>query len=468
MSSKRRVVSIALVGLMLTMLFTACSSGNGNATIPAEQTEQTAANKPDESLEPVTLKMWLTPMWKGVLSPDESGADYDSFFKAVGEKFKEDNPNVSLEVQVIAGEQRPDKLNVCIQTNTLPDMFFDGSFTMIDFIQRGVIIPIEDIIDETSKNDISQGIWDNVSFNGKIYVYPFTHMPGTLCYNAELFKKAGLDQYIGEKYDIITWSIDDYKYILETIKEKLPDVYPTVLFCKNFAGDTWNLAYMRMFGCKFFDESGHLIANNEEGVKALTFLTELKNSGLTAPGPESLTSNDALVMFANQKVAVSITNSVLFNNTLDDMKSGKTPTFDARLANIPGVDNPNSFTYVTGGMAFDTGDEAKMALSKQFIKYFSTDPYFVLASQNGLPVRTSVLPQVKEKLPYLKAQNENAKYLFNFSNGAPGYTQLRNILFPALQSAFMGTQTPKEALDEYVKKGNEIIDKSKKELPIFN
>lgn len=412
----------------------------------------------------VSLSIWLTPQWQGVFDSSEDGADYDSFLKYAAKRFTEEvNPNVEIEVQVITGEQRPEKLNTCIQTGTLPNMFFDSSFTMLDYVHQGVIVPIDEIVSEESKVDIAEGIWDNVTIADKIYFYPFTHMPGTLCYNAELFEEAGLTDYIGGKYDIITWSVDDMNYILETLKEKLPDKYPMAMFCGSFAGDTWNLAWLRMYGCEYYDENGLLVVNNEAGVKALTYMVDLYGKDLLAPGVESLTSNDAISLFANEMACISVTNSVLFGNLEADMANGLSPEFDARLANVPGDPTPHTFTYVTGACVFNTGTEEEIELSKQFIKFMCEDPELVVASKNGMPVRKSVEEAVGADVPFLPAQNKNAEYMFSFSGGVSGYTELRYALFPELQAAFTGEKTPQQAMDDFVEAGNAIIERTRAE-----
>ena len=136
---------------------------------------------------PITIDIWLSPQWKGVYSPNEEGADFDSFLKKAAEEFKKENPNVTVNVQVIPGDQRADKLSVAIQTKTLPDAFFESTFAMTQYAHMGVLAPIDDIVDEESKKDIPQPIWDNVTIGGKIYFYPFANSPGTLAYNADRF-----------------------------------------------------------------------------------------------------------------------------------------------------------------------------------------------------------------------------------------------------------------------------------------
>lgn len=447
MKSYKKVFSFATAILGLSLLVSGC--GNSDA-------EEQAGGKDEK----VQLEMWLTPQWKGVQNASEENADYDSFFKKAAEEFSKENPNIEIDVQVIPGEERSNKLSVAMQTETLPDMFFDSTFALAEYAHAGILEPIDDIIDEDSKADIPASILENVQIGGETYFYPFSHNPGTLVYNAEMFEKAGLEEYIGDEFSIKTWTPDEYKTILETLKEELPQTSPMSLFAKNNQGDTWNLAYMRMFGNQFFDESGQINVNEEDGVEALEFIKELNDAGLTTPGAETLSSNDVNAMFQNQQVAISFTNSILFNGILKDMENGIVEPFDARLANIPGEKDPLSFTYVTGGTVFNTGTEAEIEASKEFVKFFSTDEELIKASTNSLPVRESVSEEALTELPYLEAYSENDQYIFNFSNNSPGYAELRNAFFPELQAVFTDEKTPQEALDSFTKAGNTIIDRN--------
>lgn len=418
--------------------------------------------------ENVSLTVWLTPQWKGVFDGAEEGADYDSFLKEAAARYTADHPNVSIDVQVIDGSSRDENLSVAQETNTLPDVMFEGAFTLSSFYHRGAIVPLTEIIMEEDKADIAQGIWDNCMVEDEIFIFPFFHMPGTLIYNADMFEAAGLGDKVGGEYEIATWTPEEFKEILQTLKEANPGVYPMALFALNNQADTWNLAYLRMFGNEFYGEDNKLIVNEESGVKALQYILDLYNEGLTVPGAESLDSNTNNAMFQNQAIAVSFTNSVLMANLATDMANGTVPAFNYRLANIPGDPHPNSFTYVTGAMVMNTGDEARIAAAKDFVKYFCTDPELVLASKNGTPVRASVVEQVSDELPYLEAYNANDQYLFNFSKNLAGYTELRNVLFPELQAALTGEKTAQEALDSYVAAGNKILEEARESSVVYN
>lgn len=152
---------------------------------------------------------------------------------------------------------------------------------MGDYVHRGTMVPLNDIVDDKAKSDISQSYWDAVTFGKDIYFYPFQHNPGTLVYNADMLKAAGLEKFIGGENEIKTWTLDEYEQILKGLKDNLPkdkysNAYPMSLFAVNNQGDTWNLAYLRMFGNKFFDDKGNVALDDEKGVKAAAWLKKSK------------------------------------------------------------------------------------------------------------------------------------------------------------------------------------------------
>ena len=451
---KKRFLATALSGVLALSTLAGCAE---------KDTEKASGDSKDK--DTIELSLMLTPQWKGVMDASEDGADYDSFFNYAADKFSEQykDYDVKVNIEVIASDQRDELLNVKLNGGTPPDIFFENTFAMSDYAHRGALVPINDIVDDASKKDIDQKYWDTVTFGEDIYFYPFSHMPGTLMYNADMFKAAGLEKYIGGEDEIKTWTLEEYNMILKELKANLPkdqypNAYPMGLYALNNQGDTWNLAFLRMFGNKFFDKNENIVLGSESGAKAAQWLKDTYDAGLSNPGAESVSSNDVLAMFKNQQLAINFTNSVLFNNTLAEMEEGKAPKFDMRLANIPSESgDPLTFTYVSGAAVFNTKDETRIQVSKDFVKFFSTDPELVKASKNGVPVRTSVADEFKADYPKFAAYDANAQYIFNFSGGVPGYNQLRQVLFPELQALYTGQKTAAQAVKDYEKNGNQII-----------
>ncbi len=470
----KKVIAFILTTTMLFALLTGCASKEqappAEGSSASAENSDSAASSEEANKKDVTITLWLTPQWRGVVDGSEPNADYDSFFNYAAQKFSEqyDKANVTVKVEVIPGEQRDEKISTSIRTGSQPDVLFEGIFTVGSLSHKGVFLPVDELIDDADRADISEAILSGCTFGDNIYAYPFFQMPGTMAYNADLFKQAGLENMIGSPDEIKTWTIDEYLTILNTLREKLPkDVYPMSMFAKNNQADTWNLAYLRMYGNKFFNEDGQVIVNDENGLKALNYMNDLVKNGLTNPNPESVTSNDCNALFLNQKIAISFSNSVLYNNALSDMENGTTPKFDIRLGNIPGENGPLTFTYITGSYLFDTKDAERIQVAKDFVKFYSSDPELVKSSKNGVPVRASVAEAFKDEKPIFAAYDQNAKYIFNFTGNLPGYTELRQVLFPELQAVYTGQKTPEQALADYQAGANKVLEEARKDSVIL-
>lgn len=420
--------------------------------------------------EPVELEVWLSPQWRGVYSADEEGADYDSFLVEAARLYNEQNPNVQIKVENVASDQRDSRLSVGLETDSLPNIFFDSTFVLTSWAHQGVALPLDDIISEESREDIQDTIWENVTIGDSVYFYPFAQSQGTLVYNADMFEEAGLGEYVAGENEIANWSVDEFTEILTKLDEAAVTTSPLGFFGLNEQGDTWNMMHLRTHGNPFFGEDGQLVVNEPSGVEALEYINQLDQAGLLVDGAESLSSNDVNALFQNREVAISFTNSVLYNNILIDMENGVVEPFSARLANYPTTDDatPPVFTYVLGSVVFDVLDETENAVAKDFVKFYSEHEDLINASINTLPVRDSVTEAHVDELPLLEAYNQNAENIVNFSNNMPNYSEFRSVFFPEIQAVLTGAKTPQEALDSLAQNGNGIIERGNQQSLILN
>lgn len=459
---KRTRFNAGMVLLSSTLLLAACGS---------DDSADSGSSEGGSSQEDVTIEIWTTPQFQGVLSADEEGADYDSFLLEAAERYSEENPNVTVDVQVISGNDRDAELSVGLQTDTLPDIVMDSHFVLDQWAHEGVLAPLDDVIDEETRSDIPESIWDNVRIADETYMYPFNQNLGTLAYNADMFREAGLDEYIGGEYEYAQWSVEDYEVILETLaKSDAVSADPMSLYALNNQGDTWTLNWMRMFGNDFWGEDGQVIVNEDSGVQALDKLNEWYEAGYTNAGPESVSSNDVNAMFQNQNIAINFTNTILYNIMMDEMEAGNVGEFDARLATTLTAENERiAFTYILSSIVFNTGEDAEVEAAKDFVKFYSSDEELKMASAQGVPVRDSVVEELSaEDNPFLEANQALSEETYNFSNNTPGYAELRNILYPQLQAVFTDSKTPQEALDDYAEEANTIIERATEQSAILN
>lgn len=460
--TKGSIVNKSMVFLASSLVLVACGDSAADSTNESTNTESSSG-------DPVDIEIWTTPQFQGVFSPSEDGADYDSFLQEAADRYMSENPEVNVTVQVISGDDRDAELSVALQTDTLPDIFMDSHFVLSQWAHEGVLASLDDVIDEDTRNDIPDSIWDNVQIDDKTYMYPFNHNLGTLVYNADLFREAGLDDYIAEGDEYADWTIEEYEIILETLSEN-SSVPPMGMFALNTQGDTWNLNWLRMMGNDFWDEEGNVIVNEDNGVQALETLNEWNQNGYTNQGAASVSSNDVNALFQNQQLGISFTNTILYNTMMGEMERGTLDSFDARLATNPSIeDDPIAFTYILSSIVFNTGEDEEVDRAKDFVQFYSADDELKMASAQGVPVRDSVVEQLStEDNRFLEANSALSETVYNFSNNSPGYSELRNVLYPELQAVFTGEKTAQEALDSYADQANTIIDRATDQSAILD
>jgi multiple sugar transport system substrate-binding protein len=127
---------------------------------------------------------------------------------------------------------------------------------------------------------------------------------------------------------------------------------------------------------------------------------------------------------------------------------------------FPSADGIPELEYLIDGFCvFDNGDANKIKASKLLIDFICNDsiwgPKNVKAT-NTFPVRSSFgnLYKGDETMTYLAGLT---KYYSPYYNTIDGFAKMRTAWFPALQAAFTGDKTPKQALDDFVKVANDSI-----------
>lgn len=419
--------------------------------------------------EKIHLTAWFETAFKGIDDPAAEGAEYGDFMRHVADLYMQQNPDVEIEVVVVAGQERSAKLAVAIQSNEIPDLMFDTHFALMDYAHAGLLLPLNDIITEEDLEDIPPAVWNNVTYDDQIFMFPFTSEDGHMAINLDLFEQADCMDYVPQG-EIGEWTPEQFLECLRALKKGLPEgVYPFALYAGSATGDTWTNMLLRMFGASFFDEEGkHIVINDEAGVKALEFLLQLQKEKLIAPGAETITSDDAAQLFLNKKVAVSIFN-VLFENSLNEGLNNGTieRPFNIKYCYIPNEAEPACFTYVFGSVVWNTGNEKKIQAAKDFVKFYSSMPY-ASASSAMLPFRASVAENVAGVNPVKAALSDSLRHAVNFNQFVPGYLQLRSAFFPEMQAAYAGDKTAQEALDAFARKGNEILNESVEDSVLLN
>lgn len=175
----------------------------------------------------------------------------------------------------------------------------NGSFT--EFVNRGYLQPITDLVrkywDTYNFNDIPKNLWDQVTFEGQIYVLPFQSNAHLLFYRKDLFEKHGI---------AVPATVPDMVQAAKTLKEKEAGVeFPIAMVF----GRGWGVAtefgnIYQSLGGDWFTDRGQPTFNDTKGQQAI----ELMKSMLPYMSPNALaaTTDDVMVAFQQGRSAMGI------------------------------------------------------------------------------------------------------------------------------------------------------------------
>lgn len=406
--------------------------------------------------ETIYLNVVLSNQWKGVFSPKEDGADYDSFLTYAAEKFLNQygRSDVAVRITALKSIDVDAEIRERRDTSDAVDVLFAGTFSSSDYAHMGWLLPLDDVIDESSRKDIPQSIWKECIMGGKRYFYPYYMLPNTLVYNAELFRQAGLDEFIGDKDEICTWSVSEFERILKGLHNKLPkDCSPLMMYAKNEQGDSHTMALLRARGTPMVEKIG-IDLFNDEGIAGFQWIKRCSDRGYFPKDADQLSFADNRKLFLEGRLAIIAANPVSYANYTDRME-------DVRLANFPSVNGGLQTVFIQAGMAFDNGDTDKEQIAKDFVAFFNSDPELVLASENGVPVRETVLAQTSTQAPFDCSYSSNESEIISISDNLPNWMEFRQYYFLSLQALLQGEKTPHETAMYLQEKGNAVIMEGK-------
>jgi ABC-type glycerol-3-phosphate transport system substrate-binding protein len=173
------------------LLLAAACGGGGSTATPGGAASPTAggggspaASTPAGPAEQVELK-FATYVWQPatVEATDEIVADWN-----------EANPNIQVEIVPIDVESVHDALVTQFQGGTASDIIHDEALDLAGFVNQGFLADMTPLIPEEVKGQAPQGIWDSMTYDGKIYGAPLLLQSYVVFANADHLEEAGIEQ----------------------------------------------------------------------------------------------------------------------------------------------------------------------------------------------------------------------------------------------------------------------------------
>jgi multiple sugar transport system substrate-binding protein len=447
----RKILSRLLVIVLALSFLAACTPQATPTTAPAQtqapsSTEAPAAGK----YPPIVVAVW-------------SGPEHDNAVKVA--KMYEDKTGNKVTIEEIAREAYFDKLTT---TFVGGGSDYDGAYISSDWppawVKANALHPFNEYIDNKdvampglNLQDFGQAI-NYFTFDNKIYAYPSEGDTAWLWYRKDLLDAAGIK--VPE-----TWE----EYHDAAAKLNSPDHYGTVIGAKPDEA-LWDfMFYLFGMGGSILDKDNKVVINNEAGVKALTFYSNLLKEGLVPPDVNTYGYNEILTTLQEGKSALGIEWMAATQDLQDCTKSPKVCKDGQPLLQYaipPGEKQADgSIKRSTGGSQWGwvipSGSKNPEAAYK-FIEWLtSKEGATQWALNGGIPGNVQALsdPEVTAKIPQFKLLAEVMPYR-QIVPPTLVTSDMVTTIDEAIVAAVTGTKDPKAALDDAAAKIKDMLEKA--------
>ncbi|HET9375912.1 MAG TPA: ABC transporter substrate-binding protein [Chthoniobacterales bacterium] len=215
----------------------------------------------------VQLKLWLPSS----LDAHEKGA----YQKSV-EAFAEKNPNIKVNVEVVPGSETDvAKLMTAVRSGAGPDLAVIDRFTIAQRAAAGLLTDLTPLIKKEGKDlsqEYSEGPWQEVSYQNKVYALPTNTDARVLFYNKQILREAGIDL---AEFDPGRGPIapDRFKEIAFKLNQTDSSGAYTRIGFVPWLEQGWGYTWGYAFGGSFFDFAGCKVTTTDPGViKGYQFL----------------------------------------------------------------------------------------------------------------------------------------------------------------------------------------------------
>ncbi|WP_337101485.1 ABC transporter substrate-binding protein [Paenibacillus sp. YIM B09110] len=287
---KQRWKSSLFLLMAVILLLSACSSGGNNNNGASGENKD----------EKVKLVVWI---W------DAAKIGLDANMEA----FKEENPNIEIEYQLMGQTDLYQKYLIAANTgDKVPDIIAVESSNLAQMVNIDSLYDLSDKV-APYKDKIVPFKWEDATKDGKVYAMPWDSGPVVMYYRKDIFEAAGLPSDPEAVADRIK-TFEDYKEVGNIIKEKTGNF----MFqdSKTRSNNRFFETMMWQRGLWYFDKDGNVSLDDPKVIETAEFYAGMVNDGIV--NDAEAFSESWLNAFADGKVA-TIVGAAWYEGLLENM-----------------------------------------------------------------------------------------------------------------------------------------------------
>lgn len=436
----KRIIAVLLACVMAFSLLSACgvSTETGVEETPSPSGGSTPAAE-SKGAEPVKEITWM--FW------DDLEATSDLITKGYAEvinRFNTENEG-KYHANVITTnlEEYDTKLNALVAAGQTPDVFIcNPGPNLTQYVEAGTAADLTDILTKQEKewyDTFTEGIFERLTYDGKIMAVPTNFAAACVFYNTEIFEKAGVK--VPTTYD----------ELIEACKKIKAAGYDPIS-CS--AGTAWCLSMIAGYLCDREGGPDNLIGvsegtldwTSESFINAGRKLKEL--SAYFQPTAAGDSNDQATANFYNGEAGMLVQGSWVIAQI-----NGGNPEFQDKCGvfqfpGVPGGADPNRMIVKTDNLVMSSAtknQDAAIALMKTFTD--ETAQKYTAEVGGKIPVTKVEVDYSKapKQLSYIQDILENMTGTFGFYNESLASVEAGDVFDNAMVDIFLGNLTPEKA-----------------------
>ncbi len=448
---KKKLLSLLLSVGMITSLLSGCgvSTNTGSAaqtessSTAAADTAETETKTETASTEKEVQITWM--FWDDLEATEDL---ITKGYKEVIDRFNNDYAG-TYHVNVITTnlEEYDTKLNALIAAKDTPDLFIcNPGPNLTQYVDAGVAADLTDILTNQEKdwyNSFSGGIFERITYDGKIMAVPTNFAAACVFYNTEIFEAAGVK------------APSNYEELLSAC-QKIKEAGYTPISCS--AGTAWCLSMVAGYLCDRVGGPDNLkkIEDHQMEWTDPTFIdagNKLKELSQYFQATAAGDSNDqATAAFYNGEAAMLIQGSWAIAQV-----NGNNPDFESKCGvfqfpAVTGGADPNRMIVKTDNLVMSSSTEHPDAVIA-LMKYFTDETAQKYTAEIGgkIPVVNNVeidYSKAPAQLSYVQDILANMTGTFGFYNESLASVEAGDVFDNAMVDIFLGNATSDEAFQK--------------------
>lgn len=144
---------------------------------------------------------------------DDSISQVEMVIQGMADEFQRTYARpVDVEVIVFEQNQYDEAVEGSFDTDKSPDVLYGDYFNISTYIRTGRVVPLDDVATPAIRDDLFDDLWNMGVVEGRAYMMPYLARQNVLAYNKEMFRNAGLGEFIAEG-EITAWSLSEWTRI---------------------------------------------------------------------------------------------------------------------------------------------------------------------------------------------------------------------------------------------------------------